>query len=509
MKVFLVYVRDDDYYHPLPESLGGGKSTGNYKVMAYPPLGIQTLTPILRQHGHEVILWDTCHPEMKEQHISLASKEQNPDVIGISFLSTTSYLRMKNVVRYLKSENPDIPVIIGGPFATINSVNILEDCPYVDFVGRGEAEELFPEFLDNRNNPEAVNGLTWRSNGKVIKNPDRPLLLDLDRFPYPDRSSLPIDYIESIPLDMPAVLSLDKFCTVQTSRGCPYHCIYCDIPSLGGGKWRTRSPEYVLGEMQELHDQGYRSIYLTDDHFLQKRKRIQAICEGIIYRGFAFQWGCEGRVDSVAIEEFPLLKKANCKLLAFGVEAGTEKILKRLKKHQTLEQVENAIGEAKKCGIKTIHGFFLVGNPDETVDDILESFRFAARLKIDTYGFNRLCVYRGTPLWQEYIERGIIEDDKDWYKWFKCSDIDPSILPSEVVNETRKKGYILLLKYRMLHRPLATLGLVRHFMLYMKFSDVLKLIRSPFRKKDFTRKPDLPEKMIEQGLDAPVRIASV
>ena len=147
-------------------------------------------------------------------------------------------------------------------------------------------------------------------------------------------------------------------------------------------------------------------------------------------------------------------------------------------------------------------------SPDETEEDILDSFRFAARLKIDTFGFNRLCVYRGTPLWQEYIDRGIIEDDRDWYKWFKCSDIDPTILPSEVVNETRKKGYILMIKYKLLHRPVATLGLVRQFMRYMKFSDVMKLISSPFRKKTFTYNPDLPEKMIEQGLDAPIRIAS-
>ena len=81
---------------------------------------------------------------------------------------------------------------------------------------------------------------------------------DLDQFPYPDRQSLPIDYIESMPLDVPAVLSLERFCTMQTSRGCPYKCVYCDIPALADGKWRCRSPEHVLGEMQQLSDEGYR-----------------------------------------------------------------------------------------------------------------------------------------------------------------------------------------------------------------------------------------------------------
>jgi radical SAM superfamily enzyme YgiQ (UPF0313 family) len=130
----------------------------------------------------------------------------------------------------------------------------------------GEGEELLPDYLDHLDNPGSVAGLVWRRGGNIVENAPRPLLRDLDQFPYPDRTSLPIDYIESLPLDIPTVLSLDKFCTVQTSRGCPYSCIYCNIPSLGEGRWRSRSPEHVLGELQEINDLGYRSIYLTDDH---------------------------------------------------------------------------------------------------------------------------------------------------------------------------------------------------------------------------------------------------
>lgn len=84
-----------------------------------------------------------------------------------------------------------------------------------------------------------VAGLAWRRAGEVVENEPRALIRDLDHFPYADRTSLPIDYIESLPLDVPAVLSLDKFCTMQTSRGCPYTCIYCDIPTLAQGKWRS------------------------------------------------------------------------------------------------------------------------------------------------------------------------------------------------------------------------------------------------------------------------------
>lgn len=505
MKLFLVYVRDEDYYNLLPEKLSRKRNDSRVEVMAFPPLGIQTLAPVIRQHGHEVKMFDTCHPGMKEKDIANDLLQESPDVIALSFLSTTSYPACTSMAKKLKETSPGTPIIVGGPFATSNSVQILNDTPYIDFVGVGEGEELIPDFLDKLDDPGSVLGLTWRKDGKVIKNPPRPLLEDLDKYPYPDRQSLPVEYIESMPLDVPAVLSLDRFCTMQTTRGCPFNCIYCDIPQIAQGKWRQRSPEHVLGEMQELSDQGYRSIYLTDDHFLMKRKRIQDICYGIIDRKLKFHWGCEGRVDTVAVEELPLMKKANCNFLAFGVEAGTQKVLDRLNKNQTLEQIENAIKEAKRVGIDTVHGFFLIGSPDETVEDIKESFRFAAKLKLDTFGFNRLCAYRGTPLWQEYVDRGIIDDKLDWKKWFKCSDIDPTILPSPVVNNARKKGYLILFGYLLRHRPIATFRLLRKFGRYMTAKDIFKLLYSPFKKRTLTKLPDLPEWMIEQGLTEPTR----
>ena len=506
MNVFMVYVRDENFYHLLPDELYGSRSgKERVKVTAFPPLGIQTLAPVVRQHGYHVRMFDTCHPRMKAEHIAQAVKEERPDVIALSFLSTTTYPTLKKIARQLKSASPDTPIIIGGVFASINAAHILRDCTYVDFVGVGEGEELLPDYLNSLNDPGSVAGLVWRKGEEIVQNEPRPIIANLDKYPYPDRTSLPIDYIESLPLDVPAVLSLDKYCTMQTSRGCPFCCIYCEIPFLSKGIWRCRSPEHVLGEMQQLNDMGYRTIYLTDDHFLIKRKRINAICSGIIERKLKFHWGCEGRVDSAAVDRLPLMKKANCSFLAFGVEAGTQKVLNRLKKSQTLAQIEYAVSQSKRHGIDRVHGFFLIGSPGETEEDILESFRFATRLKLDTFGFNRLCAYRGTPLWREYVDRGIIDDERDWHKWFKCSDIDPTVLPSEVVNRARMKGYALLFARRIFGRPIQSYRLVRTLGRYMKTSDIVKLLSSPFRRRTLTHKPDLPAKMIELGLQEPVR----
>jgi radical SAM superfamily enzyme YgiQ (UPF0313 family) len=506
MNIFMIYLRDDNFYRLLPEKLCRSMlENRRIKVMALPPLGIQTLAPIVRRHGHQVRLFDPCHPQMKAEHILQAVKEEQPDVIALSILSATPYPAAKSMAKQLKTAAPDTPIIVGGVFASGNAVQILKDCIHIDCVGVGEGEELLPDYLDHLDDPGAVAGLVWRNGQEIVQNAARPLIEDLDQYPYPDRSSLPIDYIEALPLHVPAVLSLDKFCTVQTSRGCPFNCIYCDIPAYSHHRWRHRSPEHVLGEMQQLNDLGYRSIYLTDDHFLLKRERIAKICQGIIDRKLEFHWSCEGRVDAAAIDQMALMSKANCVSLMFGIEAGTQKVLDRLGKKQTLEQIEHAVGEAKNQGIARTHGFFLIGSPDETEADILESFRFAARLKLDTFNFGRLCVYRGTPLWKECVDRGIIDDERDWYKWFKCSDIDPTVLPTKELNRIRKKGFALLFARRIIGRPLQTVKLIRSFGGNMEMSDVFRLISSPFVKQPLYREPDLPAKMIERGLKEPVR----
>jgi radical SAM superfamily enzyme YgiQ (UPF0313 family) len=451
-------------------------------------------------------MFDTCHPQMKTKHILQAVKEQQPDVIALSLLSTTTYPITKSMTKQIKTIAPSTPIIVGGVFASMNADQLLRDCESVDCVGVGEGEELLPDYLDNLDDPGAVAGLVWRKDDEIISNEQRPLLEDLDKFPYPDRTSLAIDYIEALPLDVPAVFSLDKFCTMQTTRGCPFNCIYCDIPAFSNHRWRFRSPEHVLGEMQELNDMGYRSIFLTDDHFLVKRDRIKDICNGIINRKLDFHWGCEGRVDSNAIDQMGLMYKANCKALMFGIEAGTQKILDRLGKKQTLDQIEHAVNEAKKNGIERIHGFFLIGSPGETEEDIMDSFRFAARLKLDTFNFNRLCIYRGTPLWKEYVERGIIDDVRDWYKWFKCSDIDPSVLPSKDLNRIRMKGYAMLFSRRLFGHPIQSYKTVRSLGRNMEMSDIFKLISSPFTKRSYFEKPDLPAKMIDLGQKEPIRV---
>ncbi len=480
-RVVLVHVRDPQFY-AIPGDVRG--KNGRLQIMGFPPIGIMSLSSVLKRAGHEVLLFDQANPDTPNDVIVAEVLRWKPDLVGMSFLSTTSYPYAKILARQLRAAAPEVKLAFGGVFATLNAERIKRQVAEVDFVCRGDGEQLILDLVARLDDPSGVLGVTWQdAQGVVRENPPRPLDRNLDQWPFPDRESIPIDFVESMPLDVPLVLSRERFTTMQTSRGCPWPCIFCDIPIFNEGKWRSRSPEHVLAEFEQLRKDGYGAVYFVDDHFLLQPKRIEAICKGINERGLEIQWGCEGRVDSVCMDLFPAMAKAHCRTLMFGIESGSQKILDRLKKEQTLEQTAIAVRAAKKAGIEIVHGFFVVGNPDETEKDMCDTFRFAERLPLDTFAFNRLCVYRGTPLWKEYVQRGLVSDEEDWYKYFKCSSIDPTVLPGEKIHEIRSRELKHLIIYKFLHFPMQALRLTARLVRNMSWRNVLLVFVKPFLGK--------------------------
>lgn len=497
MMVFLIHVRDPQFY-ALPAQTRA--KNGNIRIMGFPPIGIMSLSAVLKRAGHECVMFDQANPETPNDVIIEAIRRQQPALVGLSFLSTTSYPYAKILAREIRAANPKVKLAFGGVFASLNAPLVKQQCPEVDFVCRGDGEQLLLDLLDHLDDPSGVASVTWAKDGQVVENPNRAPERNLDQWPFPDRESLKLDFIESMPLDVPCVLSLERFTTMQTSRGCPWSCVFCDIPVFNEGKWRSRTPQHVVDEFRHLQELGYGAVYFVDDHFLLQPKRIESICKGINDAGVTIQWGCEGRVDSVAQHLFPAMAKAHCRTLMFGIESGSQKMLDRLRKEQTLAEVETAVTNAKRAGIEIVHGFFVVGSPDETVEDMKATFDFASRLPLDTFGFNRLCVYRGTPLWHEYVKRGLVSEANDWYKYFKCSAIDPTCLPGELIHETRSAGLRRLFVYKLLHYPVQTFRLLRRFLRYMPLRDVVYLIVKPFLGKNRgATKSEVLSRAVEQG----------
>ncbi len=469
--------------------------------MGFPPLGVMTLSAVLKQAGHECVVFDQANPETPTSVVLQEIRRHRPDLVGISLLSTTSYPYAKRLARQIRAADSRVRIALGGVFASLNASHVLQQCPEIDFIGRGDGEQLILDLLAQLDDPGTVAGLSWREkDGRLRENPDRPQELDLDRWPFPDREAVPADYVESMPLDVPAVMSLDRFATVQSSRGCPFHCVFCDIPAFHRRTWRPRSAAAVVAELRHLQDAGYGSVYFVDDHFLLKPRRVEEICRGIRERGVTLAWGCEGRVDSAGARLFPALVKAHCRTLMFGIESGSQKTLDRLGKRQTLAQIEEAVRVAKRSGIQLVHGFFVVGCPDESESDLRDTFRFARRIPLDTFAFNRLCVYRGTPLWDEYVRRGLLDDEADWYRFFKCSAIDPTVLSGETIHRIRSKEMRGLLVYKLFRHPLQFYRVVRQFIRNMPLRDVLYLLVKPFlgRQSGETRAEALSRSVEEE-----------
>ena len=477
MLIFLIHIRDPQFYAlPAKERARNGR----IQVMGFPPIGIMSLSAVLKREGHECVMFDQANPETPDDVIIDAIGKRKPALVGLSFLSTTSYPYAKVLARQIRAADPVVKLAFGGVFVSLNAQLVKLQCPEVDFVCRGDGEQLILDLVERLDDPVGVSSVTWMKDGKVVHNANQRIERKLDQWPFPDRESLPLDFIESMPLDVPAVLSMERFTTMQTSRGCPWPCVFCDIPVFNEGKWRSRSAQHVVDEFKHLQENGYGAVYFVDDHFLLQPKRIDAICKGINDAGVTIEWGCEGRVDSTAQHLFPNMAKAHCRTIMFGLESGSQKILDRLQKEQTLEEVETAVTNAKQAGIEIVHGFFVVGSPDETVEDIRATFDFASRLPLDTFGFNRLCVYRGTPLWQEYVRRGLVNDETDWYKYFKCTEIDPTCLSGEVIHAERSAGLRRLLLYKLRHYPVQLFTLIRRFLRYMPARDVGYLLIKPF-----------------------------
>ncbi|MEK7279950.1 MAG: radical SAM protein, partial [Nitrospirota bacterium] len=293
MRIFLIHIRDPQFY-ALPAKTRA--KNGNIRVMGFPPIGIMSLSAVLKRAGHECVMFDQANPETPNDVIIEEIRKQRPALVGLSFLSTTSYPYAKILARQIRQADSKVRLAFGGVFASLNAQLVKLQCPEVDFVCRGDGEQLILDLVERFDAPETIESLTWAKDGQVVQNPSRTMERHLIQWPFPDREGLPLDFIESMPLDVPAVLSMERFTTMQTSRGCPWPCVFCDIPVFNEGKWRSRTADHVVEEFKHLQNLGYGAVYFVDDHFLLQPKRIEAICQGIIDAGVTIEWGVEGRV---------------------------------------------------------------------------------------------------------------------------------------------------------------------------------------------------------------------
>jgi anaerobic magnesium-protoporphyrin IX monomethyl ester cyclase len=247
--------------------------------------------------------------------------------------------------------------------------------------------------------------------GQVQINPDRPFIENLDDLPIPLHDKLPWKKYK-----VPIVGGPYTF--VLTSRGCPAGCRYCIKHVTYQSSVRHRSPEHVLKELYLLKDMGMHHVHFEADLFTVKKEFVYDLCNAIIKDGIKIRWSCNSRVDFVDEAELRLMKQAGCFLIAWGLESGSEAVLKRARKGTTPQRIRETIGWSHKAGIKN-WGYFIIGLPGETVETIQQTIALAKSIPVDIALFHIATPYPGTPFYYEAVANGWIKmnqwEDYDMY----------------------------------------------------------------------------------------------
>ncbi len=400
------------------------------------PLGIGYLAAVLEQNQYQVDIIDCQVQKPTQKELENELNRLQPDAVGVTS-TTLTYKSATEIAKTAKQACPDSLIILGGPHVTVLDEQTLREQPEVDIVVRGEGEQTLLELVDlaSKSSMKALNkvaGITFRKNGQIVQTPDRPFIQDIDELPYPAFNHFQISKYR---------LFGKTYLPVITSRGCPFQCTFCLASRMCGKRFRARTPKNVVDELEFLRDTyGADAFSFYDDTFTFDRKRAREICEEMKSRKVDLQWDCRTRVDRITKKDLAILRDANCQLIHFGVESGSQKMLNAMKKGTTVEQNARAIKWAKEVGILAAISV-VIGYPGETPEMLQQTLDFIRKTRPD---YVYMCVaipYPGTELLDLLQELGW-EMTTDWEHFDEQTLVfrNPGISP-EKIEEVRRNFF--------------------------------------------------------------------
>jgi len=401
-----------------------------YSLTRVPLLGAFYLGTILKKEGHQVsVLSEDLKKVYDEKTGKLDEELLNSDVVGFSTMTCTAQ-RAYRIADALKKARPNVRVIMGGPHATFMVEEALQ---HADIVVRGEAERVISDVVNNgRKTSPVVEGIPVE---------------DMDTLPFPELRLLR-DGKEKF-----------KYIPILTSRGCPYDCIFCSVTQMFGKKYRFRSSENVLEEIESRISQGFRRFFFSDDNFTADRERIKVLLEEFLSRKLSFRWTAQVRVDVAKDTELlKLMSRTNCRLLMIGFESINPETLKLYKKHQGLDDIMYCISRLAEQDIR-VHGFFVLGSDADDISTIERTVRFCRITKLNTAQFAILSPIPGTRLFEQLSSQGRIFT-KDWSLYdgthvvFEPKKLSAFELQNKVLRAWKKFYTISRFKWFLLSRYL-------------------------------------------------------
>ena len=362
----------------------------------FPPLGPAYVAASVRAAGHDVRLLDcTFLSRERARALALAARA---DVVGIYCMAT-----MREDAEWFAHQLRGHCglLVAGGPLPTCEPETFLAA---FDAAVRGEGEQTMVDLLAAHAagaDLGAVPGVVVAAEGggAAAAGPPRPFAPDLDALPFPARDLLPnAAYISHGRRRYGYAVT-----TVMSSRGCPFACEFCSNVVFGSS-YRERSPESVVDEIEQALALGYDRISFSDDVFTMRPERVVAVCDEIERRGLRFAWECLARVDGIDCETAEAMRRAGCRTVFFGIESGSDEILRVMRKGITAAQARDAVWAAHDAGLE-VGAFFILCYPGDSDETVLETLRFAGSLPLDYLGLSMPYPLPGTALGERMAGR--------------------------------------------------------------------------------------------------------
>src|SRR3989338_4111906 len=380
-----------------------GRST-NTRIVTLPfvPLGLLSLAACLEERRKDVEVIDLNRPigggvpndQDYYRNVARLIQRHEPDVLGF-MTDADSYHHVLNISEECKRLRPRTVIVLGGPHASVTDYETLKNFPFIDVIVRGEGEATMVELvegLQRDGRAGSVRGVSYRSeSGAVVRNEDRPLLDDLDTLPVPAYHLYNISPTDTV--------------YVEAGRGCPHACTFCFTAPYWKKKYRVKSPERIFSEMALLKERyGLRHFNLVHDLFTTDRRWVQGFCNGLLERGLDVTWACSSRTDTVDAGLLGLMARAGCKAIYYGLDAGSEKMQKTIKKCLDLQGGLEVIRQTMSLGIEATVGL-MVGFPWESEDSLSKTiglFFSLLRMDVPKVHIFRVCPFKGSLMHEDY-----------------------------------------------------------------------------------------------------------
>lgn len=447
------------FINPPYERIAPGYEFVKHITNSSPSLGLLHLAAEVRLHGYIPAIIESDIFNLSIEQVARRVIAEKPAYVGIT-LFTVGVWGAAAIARKIKAVLPQTVIIVGGPHISSMGPETIGRFIEFDFAVVGEGEKILIELLEALDTGGAipgVPGIIYRDGNEVRRTPGLPINRILDDLPFPAWDLLP-DFPRAY---KPAIYDFPRgpVATIAASRGCPFFCKFCDTSTFGA-KVRHYSPQKVFEMMKHLHETyGVRHIMFVDDLFLASKVRTAELCDMLLESGLKMTWTCTARVDTVKPDILELMRKAGCWEISFGLETGSNELLKKMDKAAEVEKSEQAIRWTAAAGIRT-KGLFMLGFPGEDSNTIDQTKDFIRRIPMTIMNLTKFTPYPGSPVYRDLYGTNIRDDH-----WEKMNGMNFLWAPEGMTVEELDRHYqeILMAFYR---RPAITWYYARLTMQY-------------------------------------------